>query len=505
MLPSGTAPHAPAEPGPPAQPRDYAPPNSCPGEYADNLSAIAPKVRRLEAKLASYTFCLRTSATYECPSYGVDGELVHKRTQVVAHGTAFAYRRSGHGTLLLTNQHVAEWPVVTDEDHPAGEVPPGCKRVEESLQIVENEADSYARDDIPLAPLVSDAQLDIAVLTTPNKLAVLPWKVGRSSRLRERNIVDVRGFPLGAFKATNVGKVVSPYDHDTYKEWYHDDFIVDALLSSGNSGSPVLAISCKTGEFELVGVYHAGYTRGSALNAVVGIDQIRDLITTLKRAPRLRENVALDEIARIRLTSTVQMALEPFFPLGSLTAQVRARSDGTLLFELFDRSFPLRTYPILVLEDVPQIDDDSFGSLGRVWFGNRQGLKAYEPADKNATVELQLQKLLDGLRSQSLATFALREADRDANASRERFEQSERLERALRRSSAAQRDLAQSAVDLAEHLAPLLGEVGVSLGNIIDLPPLPTSEEAVPSTPEAAAGPGLLGPEFEAPVPSPAP
>jgi serine protease Do len=266
----------------------------------------------------------------------------------------------------------------------------------------------------------------------------------------------------------------------------------------------VLAISCKTGEFELVGVYHAGYTRGSALNAVVGIDQIRDLITTLKRAPRLRENIALDEIARIRLTSTVQTALEPFFPLGSLTAQVRARTDGTLLYELFDRSFPLRTYPILVLEDVPRIEDDDFGSLGRVWFGNRQGLKAYVPSEKNAAAEPLLQKLLDGLRRSSLATFALREADRNANASRERFEQSERLEKALRRSSAAQRDLAQSAVDLAEHLAPQPGELGISLGSIIDLPPLPPPEEAEPPQHTSEAGSGLLDPDFEGPVPSPA-
>lgn len=472
--------------------------NSCPGEYADNLSALAPKVRRLETQLASYTFCIRTTATYECPSYGVDGNLVHKRTQVVAHGTAFAYRRGGSGTLLLTNQHVADWPVVTDDDHTAEDVPPGCRRVSEELNIVENEADSYGRDDIPLSRVVADPQLDIAVLTTPNKLAVLPWKIGHSSRLRDRNIVDVRGFPLGAFKATNVGKVVSAYDHDMYKDWDHDDFVVDALLSQGNSGSPVLAISCKTGEFELVGVYHAGYTRGSALNAVIGIDQMRGLLSTLKLAPRRDANATLDVSARARLSAAAQSTLAPFFPLGSLTAALRTRSDGVLLYELFNRSFPMRTYPILVLEDVPTLNDDDFGALGRLWFGSRQGLKTYDLSDLDASARPQLLKLLDGLRRAGLASFALREADQDANQSRERFERTERLEKLLRRTSSGQRDLVQLATDLAERLAPRPDEGTIRLESLLAEPPPgdhggtgATAAEAARAAPEEEAPPAL--------------
>jgi hypothetical protein len=458
------------------------PPNSCPGEYADNLSALAPKVRKMETQLASYTFCIRTTATYECPSYGVDGDLVHKRTQVVAHGTAFAYRRGGSGTLLLTNQHVSDWPVVTDDDHTAEDVPAGCRRVNEELNIVENEADSYERDDIPLARVVADSQMDIAVLTTANKLPVLPWKIGHSARLRDRNIVDVRGFPLGVFKATNVGKVVSAYDHDTYKEWDHDDFVVDALLSPGNSGSPVLAISCKTGEFELVGVYHAGYTRGSALNAVVGIDQIRGLITTLKPTPRRDLNALLDVSARARLSAAAQNTLQPYFPLGPLTATLRTRDDGVFFYELLNRSFPVRTFPILVLEDVPTLNDDEFGALGRIWFGGRQGLKEYDLSDLDAPSRPQLTKLLEGLRRASLAAFALRESDQDANQSRERFERTERLEKALRRTSASQRDLAQTASELADRLAPKTDEPMVSLETLLTEP----SARALSQSPGAA-------------------
>src|SRR5262249_10111871 len=150
---------------------------------------------------------------------------------------------------------------------------------------------------------------------------VMPWKLGRSALLRERNVVDVRGFPLGAFKANNVGKVISAYDRDDYKSWEHDDFVVDALLSPGNSGSPVFAISRRTGQLELVGVYHAGYTGGSALNLVVGIDQIRDLMFDLKRSshPHTEGAVALDLSARALFVDRVRAAQVAFFPLGALT------------------------------------------------------------------------------------------------------------------------------------------------------------------------------------------
>src|SRR5262249_57215238 len=135
-----------------------------------------------------------------------------------------------------------------------------------------------------------------------------PWRVGRSAAIATRDVVEVKGFPLGAFQATNVGNVISPYDHDDQGEWNHDDFVIDALLSSGGSGSPVLAVSCKTGEFELVGIFHARYARASALNMVIAIDQVRDLLTTLKRSPR-PPPTELDSTARDRLA--VALRSEP--------------------------------------------------------------------------------------------------------------------------------------------------------------------------------------------------
>src|SRR5262249_10208505 len=163
-------------------------------------------------------------------SYGTDGNVRRSRSTVITHGTAFGYRHQSGGTLLLTNHHVAEWPLVTDEAHPAGSVPPRCQRINHQGRIVVKEGDNYSADGIELGRVVSYLSLDATVLRAKTKLKILPWKLGKSSALKERNVVQVRGFPLGAFQATNDGKVVSALDHDTDKEWDHDDFVIDALL-----------------------------------------------------------------------------------------------------------------------------------------------------------------------------------------------------------------------------------------------------------------------------------
>ncbi|HYX90646.1 MAG TPA: serine protease [Myxococcaceae bacterium] len=486
---------SPASPPAPAPPAGAA---YCPGEYADDYAALLPKARELEQQLPAYTFCIRTVATYECPFYGADGTLRRKKRRVVAHGTGFAYRQQGGETFLLTNQHVAEWPAVTDEDHPVEDVPAGCKRVSDTLMIVDKESDSYDLDDIPLSRVVVDGPLDVAILKARAPLPVLPWRIGHSAGLKERNVVDVRGFPLGVFKATNVGKVVSAYDHDTYKDWDHDDFVVDALLSPGNSGSPVLAISCKTGEFELVGIYHAAYTRGSALNAVIGVDQIRDLMTTLKRVPHAKSetSASLDGAARARLVAASKSTLEPFFPLGNMIAAVRVRDDGVLFYELLNKDFPHRAYPILVLEDLPAADSDGFGLPGRVWVGGRRGLKLYARSELDADTQSQLARLLDGLRRDSVASYELRTADQEGSTTREKFERTERLEKALQKISAAYADLAQTAFDLSERLGPQRGDPAVTMSALLLSPP-PIAEAAanpvVASPPAAATAPSAGG------------
>ena len=448
----------------------HAPAPYCSGDYADDLSALSKQVKEFERqpKHPSSSFCLRNTAVYECIAYGSEGTIHRSRRKSVAHGTGFAYRQQGADTFLVTNQHVAEWPAVTDEDHRVDDIPSGCKKVSDTLKIVDNEADSYDRDDVPLSRVVADLQLDIAVVKAKSPLPVMPWKVGRSATLRERNVVDVQGFPLGAFQATNVGKVVSAYHHDDERDWDHDDFIIDALLSPGNSGSPVLAVSCKTGEFELVGVYHAGYIHGSALNVVIGIDQIRDLMFQLKKSakPKIDEASNFGEPERSRLNDAARLMVEPFFPFGSLTAVVRPRPDGALMFTLFSKEFPFKSHPLLAIEDLVPDNQNEFGELGRIWFGSAQGLKPYVKADFDADTQATLNHTLDALRHDSLNAFTYRTASLDAQSSRDRFEQVSKLERSLKRSIESRRDLVANLVDISDKWAPHTKDSAVSFANV---------------------------------------
>jgi serine protease Do len=431
---------------------------------------------------------VRTSAVYECLSYAADGSVRRQKKRATAHGTAFAYRQQGGDTFLVTNDHVAEWPAVTDDGHKVEGVPPGCKRVSDALRLVDSESDDYDLDDIKLERVVADRELDAAVLKAKAALPVLPWKVGRSAALRERNVVEVRGFPLGVFRATNVGKVISAYDHDDYKDWDHDDFVIDALLSQGNSGSPVLAVSCKTGELELVGVYHAGYSEGSALNVVVGIDQIREMMYTLKRPSKQKAEaqLLLDLSARRQLLEAARGSPAPFFPLGALTAEVRVRADNALVFEVYPREFPRRTTPMIAFEDLPFAG--GFGQVGRIWFGGDAGLRGYRMSELDAEAQATLTHLVEALRRDALAFFDWRKRTRDAAKSRADFDRLVRLERTLDRTSESRRDLTQAATDAADRLAPRHGDAHLArAGDLLQAPPqkpvLADRERAAPPPP----------------------
>jgi serine protease Do len=332
---------------------------------------------------------------------------------------------------------------------------------------VDDEHDTYTRDDVQVTRVVTDPQLDVAVLKTQASLHVMPWKIGHSAALRERNVVEVRGFPLGAFRATNVGKVISAIDHDDYGDWDHDDFVIDALLSAGNSGSPVLAVSCATGEYELVGIFHAGYSAGSALNVVVGIDQVREMMTTLKRIPRSHrdEPVALDATSRASLQAAMGLAGEMFFPFGPAVAMVRTASSGSLLFAVFSKDFPMNADPAFVAEDLSG-SAGTFGQAGRTWFGSARGLKGYERASLDADAQQQAARLLDALRSDAVSYAAYRRANGPDLGSRQDSDRLSRIGKALTRTTAARSELFQGAVDLADKLAPLAGEQGTTLAAI---------------------------------------
>jgi serine protease Do len=488
--------------GPPAPP---VPAPFCSGQYADDFSALSAAARDFDQRPeATFSYCTRNAAVYECLSYGSDGAIRRDRRRVVLHGTAFAYRKQGADTLLLTNDHVAAWPAVTDEDHTVDKVPAGCKRISETLTLVDNEHDSYAPDDVAVSRVVTDPALDVAVLKAHGNLQVMPWKIGHSAGIRERNLVEVRGFPLGAFRATNIGKVTSPHDHDDYGDWEHDDFIVDALLSRGNSGSPVLAISCATGEYELVGIYHAGYSEGSALNAVIAIGQVRDLISIVKRSPRDpdRNPVAVDGAARRAIAAQVSGS-DIFFPFGAQTALARATGGGGLLYAVFPKEFPAVGDPTIVIEDLPPSDPSSFGQLGRVWLGSSHGLKHYELSAFDADGQAHVKRALTALEADLAARLSYRQAEASAG-SRQAEGNVRQLGKQIARAAASRGDLLAALGDLAERLAPQAGERAEHLANLERV----SSEAAPPSAlskpvPVSPPGPVTAGATTPAPVVAP--
>ena len=343
---------------PKTQPKPAAPPPAhpalCSGDYADALppekaSAILDTARE------SFVFAIRNTATYERIYYGRDGKLRRAYLRSLVHGTGFAYRILNGETHLVTNEHVASQPEVTDEDHPVDGVPTGSKKVREQLKIVRDETDDYEPGHVLLTKLLVDPQADIAVLKARKVLPVMPYRLGRSGALRAGNLVQVRGFPLGAFAALNTGKVLNPLTHDTERGWNHADFMIDALLASGNSGSPVFAISCRTSEPELVGIYHAGYTDAAALNAVVAVDQLREELETLK-VPKRDPAGAHNEItAQDRDRLVKQLLAETTrsltFPFGARSVVVALSDPQTIRFSILDEDYPLSTQETMALVD----------------------------------------------------------------------------------------------------------------------------------------------------------
>ena len=353
---------------PPARPAAAkpAPPPLCAGDYADALPA-EKAAAILDAVKEPFVFAIRNTATYEHVYYGRDGKLRRAYLRSVVHGTGFAYRIVNGETQLVTNEHVASQPEVTDDEHPVEGIPTGSKKVREQLKIVRDETDDYEPGHVSLTKVLSDPQADIAVLKARKVLGTMPYRVGRSSALRPGNLVQVRGFPLGAFAALNIGKVLNPMTHDSERGWNHSDFMVDALLASGNSGSPVFAVSCRTAEPELVGIYHAGYTDAAALNAVVAIDQLREELETLKVPRRdlsaLHSEITAQDRDRVVKQLFAETSRSLTFPFGGRSVVATLVDPQTLRFSILDDDFPLYTQETMALVDRGQ---NGFGTLDSI-------------------------------------------------------------------------------------------------------------------------------------------
>jgi len=327
----------------PAQgaPAERGRPPPCAGRYSDTLAAMTAASRERESRPgADWVYCLRATAVYEHLSYGRGGKIVHEYHTKIRHGTGFAYRQRAGEWLVATNQHVVGYPEVTGDGQDMEGVPAGSRRVRVEVRIVANESEPESPEQILLRPVLVDDPLDIAVLASREPLRVMPYRFGRSADLRVGNAVLVRGYPLGAFMAANAGRVIGVGQRDVERGWDHEDFAVDALLNLGSSGSPVLAVSCQTGDPEVVGVYHAGYRNAQGLNVVIVIDELRTLLEELRppgRAAAPREPSADPSEARAAL---VQGPL--LIPFGRRT--VRVERHGEIVdFAVLDTAFPLST------------------------------------------------------------------------------------------------------------------------------------------------------------------
>ena len=426
----------------------------CEGEYSDTLQVQSVRTRDLEqGPRSQYSYLIRSTAKYECPFFGPDGKLRRRRVQASELGTAFAYEVSGSETYLMTNEHVAVWPEVTDALHRIEGVADGCKRVEEKLRIVRDERDDFEPGQIALTRVAVDPLLDAAILKASQRLTTLPYKIGKSAGLRQGNAVAVRGFPLGVMQAVSSGKVVNPYDRDQEQGWDHVDFVVDALLSEGNSGSPVLAASCKSRELELVGVYHAGYKGHGALNVVVGIDQLADFMRKKRRIPRAISAEGspgvLGLVERGRIKDALAAGTLPLFDLGGLVVRVEI-TDGVLLYHVYGRQFPLDDRRVVVIEDLPKTA--AFGELGRMWVLGPTGWREWPPTALGADERDLLVRVADTIRLQVLHTLDYRHALANPGSADERRRGRE-VSRTIARDVPLARDLSTSLLETADRLS----------------------------------------------------
>ncbi|MES1172284.1 MAG: serine protease [Bacteroidota bacterium] len=468
----------------------------CQGDYADSLQLQSAHTRDLEqGPRGQYSYLVRSTARYECPFFGPDGKLRRRRILASELGSAFAYEVTGAETFLLTNEHVASWPEVTDPLHRVDGVPEGCKRVEDKLRIVRDERDDFEPGQIPLTRVAVDPLLDAAVLKAPQALNVIPYKIGKSASVRQGNAIRVRGFPLGVMQAVSDGKVVNPYDRDQEQGWDHVDFVVDALLSEGNSGSPVLAVSCATRDLQLVGMYHAGYKGHSALNVVVGIDQLAEFMRRKKRVPRALADTGggLGSKDRARLIATLEESTLPLFDFGGTMIRVEAQA-GALLYHFYGKQFPLDDRRALVVEDVPK--EGTFGEIGRLLVPGPSTASgagawlAWPPAALGQDERDLVSRTVDSLRIQVQHALDYRQTLSNLGSSDDR-RRGRDLSRAISRDAVLARDLAGSLLEMSERLA---------IGHDTPAPPAGSISEVPPTPP---APPGLGVPVAAPPAPKP--
>jgi hypothetical protein len=282
-------------------------------------------------------------------------------------------------------------------------------------------------------------------------------------------------------QAVSSGKVVNPYDRDQEQGWDHVDFVIDALLSEGNSGSPVLAASCRSRELELVGVYHAGYKGHGALNVVVGIDQLADFMKKKRRIPRALAAEgspgALGLAERGRVKDALAAGTLPLFDFGGLVVRTEI-NDGVLMYHLYGRQFPLDDRRIVVIEDLAK--PAAFGEAGRMWVLGQTGWREWPPAALGTDERDLVARAVDTIRVQMLHTLEYRHALANPSSADER-RRGRDVSRSIARDQPLTRDLAQSLLETADRLS--------SAGKELTAAATPTAPPPAPSPLPARGAP----------------
>jgi hypothetical protein len=182
----------------------------------------------------------------------------------------------------------------------------------------------------------------------------------------------------------------------------------------------------------------------------------------------------------------IHLALGPlnelFFPFGGLVANIRARPDGSLLFALFSKEFPLASDPLLVLESDATSAPSGFGVPARIWVGAPRGLRDYPWAALQPDLQAQVARAFDALASAAIAYAALRDARETDLPSRQSADRITHLGKAFARATASRTDTVQSIEEIAEKLAPTPGTSIVHFGQLF-VPP------EAPQQPVAAVAP----------------
>lgn len=382
---------------------------SCAGKYSDFLGTMSLKNRQFEnSPAASYTYRIRNTVTYEHVYYGKNGKVLRNTLKNAYYGTGFAYLKKEGEYYLATNQHIVEMPEITETASSVEGIPVGARKIKEVLEIVRSRKNSIKNEYIPLKMVISDESLDIAILKTRIPLNVMPYSHGDSTAIKSGDIVIAKGYPLGIFSATNTGRVTAINLVDTDGKWNHNDFATDALLNDGNSGSPVLAISCRTGELELVGIYHAEYSDGKGMGLVIGINDLRELMETFKIPQRkIREHMSLS--AALDIIRAVPSPV--FIPFANHVVRIDNMGDN-LRFAILSDDFPLDT-----TEQVVIISGALDQNVKALLLPNRYG-KTEIPREKlNSIAKDQIQRLNDAIWQQVGTVVEYRQLSQQAGES----------------------------------------------------------------------------------------